>query len=446
MAGRTLADISFPIEGLPQSCLEMLAILRRLEAFVTAKIEWKSTWPPVDDKTLGLTFPLINYDGPTQSPEKALLSKHHARRDEFQILGRMLPEQFAAIELPAPQLSEFQIPEIVPPRKRSVKPADRDRILRESQKTADFWVRLAGSVQAEAFKRKELIPYWMPEVVNWPKIGEPPANRKIFPSCPIRSLSDMEKWLGWWHERCRLPDPPVTSSEPGTTGRQEKCVTIKVPCRRPPFQSPIEKVWRCRLEDLTRELRNCRRSFLTWGLAIDVDQEGDPPDFSTAEDRITRVINHLREYQQSALVRLGAGYSDREIAEMPVPELLAKLATAPTKPFVMPSVTLSSGEVARSRQGETGDTPAMLKATDHLEGRIKRLESKIRKPLRSDQAFMQQRLKFACSRRTKTPPEPWSMIYDAYHAKYPKDTSASADTLRQTHTRHCLKCRKEGGC
>lgn len=426
MAGRTSADISFPREGPPQSCLEMLVILRRLEAFVTAKIEWKSTWPPIDDKTLGLTFPLITYDGPTQSPEKALLSKHHACRDEFRILRRMLPELFAAIKLPAPQPSEFQILEIVPPRKRSVKPADRDRILQESLKTADFWVRLAGSVQAEAFKRKELIPYWMPEVVNWPKIGEPPANLKIFPSYPIRSLIDMEKWFGWWHERCALPDLPATSSEPGTTSRQEKCVSIKVPCRRPPFRSPVDRVWRCRLEDLTRELRNCRRAFLTWGLTIDVDQEGDPPDFSTAEDRVSRVIKRLREYQQSAFLRLGAGYSDREIAEMPVSELLAKLATAPTKPLVLPSAT--------------------LKVTDRLEGRVKQLESKIRKPLRSDQAFVQQRLKFCCSRRTKTPPEPWSMIYDAYHAKYPKDNSASTDTLRQTHTRHCLKCRKESGC
>lgn len=446
MVGRTSADVSFLIEGPPQSCLGLLTILRHLEAFVTAKIEWKSTWPPVDDKTVGLTFPLIAYDGPTQSPEKALICEHHARRDEFRILRRMLPGQFSAIKLPVPKPSEFWIPEIVPPRKRYVEPADCDRICQVSKKTADFWIRLVSSVQAEAFSREELIQSWMPEVVNWPKIGEPPANRKIFPSRPIRSLSDMEKWLGWWHERCALPEPPTPQSEPCATGRQEKCVMIKVPGRRPPFQRPVEKVWRCRLEDLTRELRNCRRAVLAWGLPIDVDQDGDPLDFSTAEDRVTRVIKRLRDYQKSALKRLGAGYSDREIGEMPVPELLAKVATTPTKHVVLQLATLPSGDVAGSRQGETGDKPAILKSNDHLEGRVKQLESKIRKPLRSDQAFMQQRLKFCCSRRSKTPPEPWSMIYDAYHAKYPKDTSASTDTLRQTHTRHCLKCREESGC
>ena len=66
-------------------------------------------------------------------------------------------------------------------------------------------------------------------------------------------------------------------------------------------------------------------------------------------------------------------------------------------------------------------------------------------PLRSDQAFLQKRLNFCCPKRTKTPPDSWSKIYNDYNAKFPKDTKASSGSLRLTHTRHCPKCKKQGG-
>lgn len=294
MTDRPQADVCFSIERPPQSCLELLVILRRWEAFVTAKIRWKTTWPAVKDETPRVTFPWITYDGPTQSPENALLAEHHARRHEFEQLQQVLPQHFTAIELRPPEPAEFQIPEIVLTTGSPDTSADCDQIRRVSEQAAAFWVRLATCVQCEVFRREELIPNWMPEVVDWSAIGDPPANRKVYPPFPIRSLIDLETWLGRWIDRCALPEPTTSLNEPGTIDRQERFVTIKVPSERPPFQSPVEKVWRCHLEDLTRELRNCSRAFLAWGIPIDKHWEGDPPDFSTAEDRVAKIIDEIR--------------------------------------------------------------------------------------------------------------------------------------------------------
>ncbi len=70
-------------------------------------------------------------------------------------------------------------------------------------------------------------------------------------------------------------------------------------------------------------------------------------------------------------------------------------------------------------------------------------QSSVRKP-RSDQAFVKQRIRFCCPKRTKTPRDSWPKIYDAYNSQFPKDTTASSGSLRLTHDRHCLKCKNDG--
>lgn len=122
--------------------------------------------------------------------------------------------------------------------------------------------------------------------------------------------------------------------------------------------------------------------------------------------------------------------------------ILGMESTTRNKP---PSGKPPVADAIGSDQAEADGKPQKGKPSDHLEGRVARLEWKIAKPLRSDQAFVQQRLKFCCSKRTKTPPDPWSGIYDAYNAKFPKDTTASPGSLRHTHERHCPKCKKQRG-
>lgn len=113
--------------------------------------------------------------------------------------------------------------------------------------------------------------------------------------------------------------------------------------------------------------------------------------------------------------------------------------------FESPTAPIPVGRGAGDGQGEADVKQSKGKNADHLEGRVARLESKIKKPLRSDQVFVQQRLKFCCPKRTKAHPDSWHEIYDAYNQKFPKDTKASAGSLRLTHTRLCPKCKKPSG-
>lgn len=325
------------IESPPKSCLEMLTILRRLEALVDARIRWHAEWPPTVGPNRGIRFPVVDYDGPTQTREKSLLAEHRARRAAFKELEQTLPPLFKDLGLPEPEGSEFQIPQLARRKKKSVDSDDGKRFRQASEYAQDFWVKLAASVQAEAFNRKELLSSWTPVFSNWHLVGEPPANRKVYPPFPIRSLNDMEKWLGLWIERCTLPERPASSDVRLASDPNAVSVTIKVPSTRPPFRSPVEDVWRCQVDDLVRELRNCRRTFHAWGLPIDTDWVGDPPDFSVAEDRVMAVIKGLHNYRHFALEELGPLYSDAVISRMSVPDLLAKMATASTDPSRRPS-------------------------------------------------------------------------------------------------------------
>ena len=110
-----------------------------------------------------------------------------------------------------------------------------------------------------------------------------------------------------------------------------------------------------------------------------------------------------------------------------------------------PNKLLAGGDEAESGQSEADGRRATGKKSDHIERRVARLESKIEKPLRSDQTFVQQRLRFCCPRRTKTHHDSWSKIYNDYNAKFPKDEKASPDTLRLTHSRNCPKCKNPSG-
>ncbi len=309
MAGPTQADASFPIDSPPKSCLALLTVLQKLESLVEARIEWKASWPTVKpNPPAEIRVPFVVYKGsPTQSPEQAWQAECRARRNEFKKLKKTLPPDFTAIRLPAPSPSEFAT-------------------------GSDFWVQQAAIILAEAFNRNELIRGWIPEVPNGSSAVDPSANEKVYPPFPIRSLDDMELWLGRWIKRCALPDRPPPPIKRDSSRRVGRTVTVQVPSERPPFQSPVEIDWRCRLDDLARELRNCSRSFHVWGLPIDIDWEGDPPDFPTAEDRVIRVIKLLREYRQSVFNVLDKRCSVDEIGRMPVPELLAKLARASAHP------------------------------------------------------------------------------------------------------------------
>ena len=110
-----------------------------------------------------------------------------------------------------------------------------------------------------------------------------------------------------------------------------------------------------------------------------------------------------------------------------------------------PPGPMADGGIDEGGQGEADVKQSKGKKADHTERRLARLESKIEKPPRSDQAFVQQRLKFCCPRRMKTHPDSWSKIYNDYNAKFTKDTTASPGSLRLTHDRHCPKCKKQGG-
>ena len=315
----------------PKSCLELLTILRRLEALVDARIRWHAGWPPSVDPNRGIRFPVVVYDGTTQTKEESLLAEHHARQEEFRKLEQTLPPLFTDLDLPVPQKSDFQISRTTLRKKRASNPVYGEVFQRAREFVRDFWGKLAAYVQAEVFKRKELSSAWTPEVINWPMPSEPPANRQVYPPVPIRSLIDMEKWLGLWIERCTLPECPATTFVGRVTDRNAVSVTIKVPSTRPPFRSPVEGVWRCQLDDLVRELRNCSRTCHEWGLLIDSDWEGAPPSFRAAEDRVMAVIKNLRKYRQAALEKLGAWHSGAEIGRMPVAVLLARLAEASTE-------------------------------------------------------------------------------------------------------------------
>ena len=320
------------IESPPKSCLELLTILRRLEALVDARIRWHAESPPTVGPNRGIRFPVVVYDGPTQTRKKSLLAEHRARRAAFKELEQTLPPLFKDLGLPEPEGSEFQIPQLARRKKKSVDSDDGKRFRQASEYAQDFWGKLAASVQAEAFNRNELLSSWTPVFSNWHLVGEPPANRKVYPPFPIRSLIDMEKWLGLWIERCTLPERPASSDVRRATDPNAVSVTVKVPSTPPPFRSPVEEVWRCQVDGLVRELRNCRRTFHAWGLPIDTDWVGDPPDCSTAEDRLVATTNRLRKYRQAAMEKLGTWHSDAQIGRMPVPELLSKMATASTDP------------------------------------------------------------------------------------------------------------------
>ena len=332
---------SVSCENLPRNRLELHVALRRSEALVNAKIHWKSSWPPVCDNVEGFQFPIKNFVGRTQTSIAAKIAEHRARRAEFERLGRELPRYFQAVDLSAPAAAEFQLPEIEKAEDDSLVSHCRLQIVELAKRSEDFWGKYLDQVIEVAFKLGELPLGWKPGFSEQPVRGEPSINRMVFPSFPIRSLDDLIRWLDRWIKCCTLPERPAPSRIPDSPPGDRFSVTIKVPKTRPRFKPPLEQEWRCSLQDLSRELRNCSRAFHAWNLRIRIPWEGEPPDHSTAEDRLAAMQRELYDFRQLACKTLVKQYSEDEIGQMHVPALILKLANPKKNP--KPSIGAEGG-------------------------------------------------------------------------------------------------------
>ena len=241
---RNAASSKVSSEVPPESCLALLHHLRLLEMEFFQKIRWPADWPPVTSRGGGFRLPVALYDGPTQSKEESLQIERQTCQEELVKHSRLLPTMFDARGLPAP--------------------TSHDLDTGSTDSARSIWPPLAAQVQKAAFGRNELPRSWAPQVTDWHFASDPPANRKLYPQYPIRKSKELERWRRHWCDRCALPECP-THARPRSGEPQTAPIVIMVPKERPPFRPAVECVRRCTEDDMTRELRNCRRSLNEWG-------------------------------------------------------------------------------------------------------------------------------------------------------------------------------------
>lgn len=136
-----------------------------------------------------------------------------------------------------------------------------------------FWSNLTRQIHKTAVDRGELPEDWTPRHVTVRFSWNEAEVVERYPSFSLKSKEDLIRWLRCWDKRFMKPVRPAYV---------------------PPWERLAEEEsYRPDVNDIARELLNCRRSLLTFGIPGCPNWDGTPSDVKAAEDRVLTVIEWL---------------------------------------------------------------------------------------------------------------------------------------------------------
>jgi len=143
-----------------------------------------------------------------------------------------------------------------------------------------FWGNLCSKVHKVAVDCGELPESWSPGQAAVRVYENNVEYMERYPAFPIRSQEDLSKWLLLLSKRILKPDRPA----------QSQFATVST------VKDLSEEDCYCPgVDDISRELLNCRRSLVNWGIFECPNWEDVPPDLRAAENRVLTVIEWLKE-------------------------------------------------------------------------------------------------------------------------------------------------------